>query len=374
MDIIGIICEYNPFHNGHLYHINKIKEMYPKSLIVLVLNGYFLERGEISIISKKDKVKIALENQIDIVIELPFVFGTNSADTFAEAAIILLNHLKVQKIVFGSECNNLKLLTEVAQKQLDTSFDDKIKKALKEGNNYPTALNKSIGTNIDTPNDLLAVSYIKAIIKNNLNIEPISIKRTSDYHDTTSNAKIISAANIREKLKNNLSVTSYTNYEKYFKNIDEELLFDLIKLKIIADTNLNKYLTVDEGLENKLIKEINTATNYDDFINRIKSKRYTYNRIKRMLIHILIGYTKTSRENISIKYVKVLGFNNKGQSYLKSLKSEIPIGRKISSDYLEQAYELKAALIYDMLTEDNSYEFETSNKPIKYNEPNKNDI
>lgn len=369
MDIIGIICEYNPFHNGHLYHINKIKEMYPKSLIVLVLNGYFLERGEVSIISKKDKVKIALENQIDIVIELPFVFGTNSADTFAEAAIILLNHLKVQKIVFGSECNNLKLLTEVAQKQLDTSFENKIKKSLKEGNNYPTALNKSIGTNINTPNDLLAVSYLKAIIKNNLNIEPISIKRTSDYHDTTSNAKIISAANIREKLKNNLSVTNYTNYEKYFKNIDEELLFDLIKLKIIADTNLNKYLTVDEGIENKLIKEINTATNYDDFINHIKSKRYTYNRIKRMLIHILIGYTKTSRENISIKYVKVLGFNNKGQSYLKSLKSEIPIGRKISSDYLEQAYELKAALIYDMLTEDNSYEFETSNKPIKYNEP-----
>ncbi len=368
MDIIGIICEYNPFHNGHLYHINKIKEMYPKSLIILVLNGYFLQRGEVSIISKKDKVKIALENQVDIVVELPFVFGSNSADTFAEAAVILLNYLNVQKIIFGSECDDINLLKSIAQKQLDGSFDEKIKEALKEGINYPTALNKSIGISINTPNDLLAVSYIKAIIKNKLKIEAIPLKRTSDYHDITSNNDIISASNIREKIKNGLPITSYTNYEEYINPIDEELLFNLIKVKIITDTNLDKYLTVDEGLENKLVKEILKANNYDDFISKIKSKRYTYNRIKRMLIHILIGYTKVDRKQMFIKYIKVLGFNNKGQAYLKSLNLDIPIGRKISSDYLEQAYELKAALIYDMLTNDNAYEFEISNKPIKYNE------
>jgi predicted nucleotidyltransferase len=178
MDVIGIICEYNPFHNGHLYHINKIKEMYPNSLIVLVLNGYFLERGEISILTKEDKVKISLDNNIDIIAELPFVFGSQSADTFAEAAVIILNYLGVQKLVFGSECNDIDLLTSIASKELKENLNQKIKENLKEGCNYPTALNKSLGININTPNDLLGISYIKAIIKNKLKIKPITIKRT----------------------------------------------------------------------------------------------------------------------------------------------------------------------------------------------------
>lgn len=367
MDIIGIICEYNPFHNGHLYHINKIKELYPESLIILVLNGYFLERGEISIVSKEDKIKIALENNVDIVSELPFIFGSESADTFAEASTIILNYLGVNKIVFGSECNDINLLTEIANKQLDGSFSEKIKEALKEGINYPTALNKSIGKSIDTPNDLLGVSYIKSILKNNLKIEAITIKRTNDYHDLESNENIISASNIRNKIKNGLSVSEYTLYQDYFQKIDEDLLFTLLKTKIITDKNLNNYLTVDEGIENKILKEIMVAKDYEDLINKIKSKRYTYNRIKRMLIHILIGLTKEDRKNAYIKYVKILGFNNKGQKYLKTLKSNIPITRKISDEFIEQQYELKASIIYDILTGYNSYEFEISNKPIKKN-------
>ena len=367
MDIIGIICEYNPFHNGHLYHINKIKELYPESLIILVLNGYFLERGEISIISKKDKTQIALKNNIDIVVELPFIFGSQSADTFAEASTIILKYLGATKLIFGSESNDINLLTEIANKQLDGSFNDKIKEALKEGVNYPTALNKSIGKSINTPNDLLAVSYIKSIIKNNLRIEPISIKRTNDYHDLDSTDNIISASNIRNKIKNGISVSEYTLYQNYFKQIDEDLLFTLIKTKIITDNNLNNYLTVDEGIENKILKEIHTAKDYEDLVNKIKTKRYTHNRIKRMLIHILIGLTKEDRKNAYIKYIKVLGFNNKGQKYLKNLNADIPISRKISDEYIEQKYELKAAIIYDILTGDNSYEFEISNKPIKKN-------
>ena len=211
MEIVGIICEYNPFHNGHLYHINKVKELFPDSLIVLVLNGYFLERGEVSVLTKEDKVKIALENGIDVVCELPFVFGSESADTFAEASTIILKYLGVTKLVFGSECNDINYLKEVAEKQLDSNFNIKIKQFLKEGVNYPTALNKAIGSNIDSPNDLLGISYIKSIIKNKLKIEPICIKRTNDYHDTLSNNEIVSASNIREKIKNNVSIKKYTN-------------------------------------------------------------------------------------------------------------------------------------------------------------------
>lgn len=365
MEIIGIICEYNPFHNGHMYHLNKIKEMYPDSLIVLILNGYFLQRGEISILTKEDKVRIALENNVDIVCELPFVFGSQSADTFAEASTVMLKHLGCNKLIFGSELDDIDTLTKVAEMQLDVDFNKKVLSSLAEGNNYPTALNKSLGVNINTPNDLLGISYIKSIIKNKLKIEPISIKRTNDYHDTISNEEIVSASNIREKVKNNLDVKKYTNCSKYFKILNEELLFNILKYKIITDNNLDSYLTVDEGIENKLKKEINNSNSVEELIERVKSKRYTYNRIQRMLMHILIGLTKDDRKTLYIEYIKVLGFNDNGQKYLKNLKSSIPIERKISDDYLAQKYELKASLIYDLLTGSDTIDYELNNKPIK---------
>lgn len=365
MEKIGIICEYNPFHNGHKYHINKIKELYPDSIVILVLNGYFLQRGEISILTKEDKTKIALENGIDLVVELPFVFGSQSADTFAEASTIILEYLGATRLIFGSECNDISLLKTIAEKELDGSFSSKIKEALKEGVNYPTALNKSIGISINTPNDLLGIAYIKSIIKNNLKLIPESIKRISDYHDTISNDVFVSASNIREKIKNSISVARYTSYSDLFKSYDEDLLFAILKYKIITSHNLNNYLTVDEGIENKIMKEINNAIDLDDLIMRIKSKRYTYNRIRRLLFHILVGITKEERNHLYIEYIKVLGFNSKGQKYLKSIKNDILISRKISDSYVSQKYEIIASKIYDILTGENTLSFELSNKPIK---------
>ncbi len=366
MNIIGIICEYNPFHNGHLYHIKKIKEMYPDSLIILVLNGYFLQRGEPSILTKEDKIKIALDNNIDLVVEHPFVFASNSADIFAESAVSILNYLKVDKIIFGSESNDVNLLTKIAKIQLEDDFENKIKENLKTGVNYPTAINKSLGININSPNDLLGIAYIKSIVKNNFNIDALTIQRTNNYHDLNSNQDIVSASNIREKHKNKLDVNKYTNYQHLFQNINEELLFNLIKYKIITEHNLNKYLSVDEGIEYKLIKEISKVNNLDQFINKIKSKRYTYNRIRRMLIHILIGLTKENKDNSKLDYIKVLGFNINGQNYLKQIKKEceIPITRKISENYLVQKYELTASLIYDLITNNNTIKYEKNNKPI----------
>ena len=267
--------------------------------------------------------------------------------------------------MFGSECNDIQYLKEIAEKQLDSNFSIKIKQYLKEGVNYPTALNKAISSNIDSPNDLLGISYIKSIIKNKLKIEPICIKRTNDFHDINSDEEIVSASNIREKIKNNVSIKKYTNYGDKVVNIDEDLLFALLKIKILTDHNLSSYLTVDEGIENKLVKEISNVHTIDELIEKIKSKRYTYNRIKRMLIHILVGLTKYDRSNMYIEYVKILGFNSNGQKYLKSLKKDIVIDRKISDKYLSQRYELTAAKIYDMLTGLNTLEFELNNKPIK---------
>ena len=365
MEVIGIIAEFNPFHNGHLYYINKIKELYPNSILVLVLNGYFLERGEISIESKEEKTRLALKYGIDVVVELPCLYGVNSGDYFGNTAVQILNELKVNKIVFGSECNDINKLKQIASIQLDGSIDKKIKEYLDEGYNYPTALNKAIGDSVDTPNDLLAISYIKSIISNNYEIEPISIQRTNDYHDKESNDSIISASNIRNKYNNNEDITPYIP-EGTINKINKELLFTLLKHKIITDDNLSSYETVDEGLDNKLKKVINSVNSIDELIDEIKTKRYTYNRINRMLIHILLGIKKDDNKH-SIEYIRLLGFNTKGKDYINSIKKDIKIPlitkyRDLNS--IVKDYEDKAAAIYKILTSEDVLIFENNNKPI----------
>lgn len=365
METIGIICEYNPFHNGHLYHINKIKELYPDSLIILVLNGYLLERGEISILSKEAKTKIALANNIDIVLELPVIFGTQSADTFAKYSLKILNNFNVNKIIFGSESNNIDLIKEIANKQLNKYFDEKIKIYLDKGINYPTALAKALNINFDfTPNDLLGISYVKAIIKNNYNIEPICIKRTSDYHDKISNDYIVSATNIREKIKNNEDISKYIpiNIKDFINNINYNNYFKLLKYKINTDLYLNNYLDVDEGIEYRLKEFVNKSNNIEDFITYIKTKRYTYNKINRMFIHILLNFLKS--DNQDLEYIKILGFNKKGKKYLNKIKDNLKISTNVNKDSIQYKYEIKASIIYDLINNTNTYQYELKNKPI----------
>lgn len=364
MEVIGIIAEYNPFHNGHKYHLNTIKKKYPDSLLILVLNGYFIQRGGVSVLTKEDKIKIALENNIDLVIEHPFLVSSQSADTYAESAIHILNYLKCDKLIFGSESNNIKLLINSAETLLNKDIDNKIKESLNEGISYPKAISLTTGINLKAPNDILGISYIKAILKNNYKIKPETIKRTNDYHDLKSNKEVISASNIRNKFYDNIDIKNFTNYSKYLKKRNDQVLFALIKHKIITEDNLNKYLSVDEGLDFKLKKVISKANNLEELIDLTKSKRYTYNRIKRMLTHILIGIKKENKQ--TFEYIKVLGFNKKGSKYLNEIKKDnnILIDRKISSDYLAESYELKASMIYDLITNEKTYDFEKNNKPI----------
>ena len=211
MEAVGIICEYNPLHNGHIYHIEETKRKFPGKTIILVLNGYFLERGEVSILSKENKTKLALIYGVDLIVELPFIFGSQSADIFAEAAIKILGYLGCSYLVFGSESNNIEALEKVATIQNTPEYNKKVQELLATGINYPTALAKAleIDVNVFNPNDLLGISYLKAIKRNNLNIKPITIKRTSDYHSIEEESNIISASNIRNKLKKKESITNY---------------------------------------------------------------------------------------------------------------------------------------------------------------------
>lgn len=358
MKVNGIIVEYNPFHNGHIYQINKVKEMYPNDLLIIILNGYFTQRGNISVLSKEDKTKLALDYGVDLVVELPCIYGIQSADIFAYQSIKILNELKIDRLIFGSESNNLDILKKIASIQEDEYFNLKLKEELDKGISYPNALRNIIDINFDyQPNDLLGISYIKAINKINNNIEIISIKRTNDYHDKNSNNKIISAENIRNKYSNNIDIKTYTPAYKYIKPIDNELYFKLLKTKILTDSHLDEYVDVNEGIENRLIKYINNSKNIIDFIEKIKTKRYSYNKINRMLLHIVLGFKKD--ENISTLSVRILGFNNKGKEYLNKNKFKFEENKFIKN------LEINYSKIYDLLTNSNTYEFELKNIPVK---------
>lgn len=325
---IGIICEYNPFHNGHLYHLKKIKEMYKDSIIILVMSGNITQRGDLSIINKWDKTDIALYYGIDLVVELPFIYASSSADIFAKGAIEILRELKVDKIIFGSEINDINLLYKLADIQLNNKeYNKKITKYLEEGYNYPTSCGKALydtsNINLNTPNDILGLCYIKEILKQGANIEAVSIKRTNNYNDRNLNNNITSATSIRCALKNNQDIKNYVpNYTyKYLKNLfylDDYFIF--IKYKILT-SDITKYIDIDEKIKNRINKYINECKTLEDLILKIKCKNYSYNRIKRMLVHILVDLKK---DDITYKnYIRILGFNNKGKIYLNKIKKEI---------------------------------------------------
>ena len=354
---IGIIAEFNPLHNGHLYLINKIKEKYEDASIILVLSGNYTQRGIPSIIDKWKKTELSLKLGIDLVVELPFPFSTQSADYFSYGATTILNYLKVDKLIFGSESNDIKVLEKIVDAQKDDKFNTLVKLYCKSGYNYPTALSLSLeeltNEKVTTPNDLLGISYIKAIKENNYNIEVETIKRTNDYHEKELEEDISSATSIRKALKEGINISNQVpkielDYLNELHYIDD--YFNIIKYKIITEEDLSIYQTVDKEIVKKLKKEILNSNNIDEYIKRIKTKRYTYNKISRMLLHILTNFTKEKAKKFNkISYIRVLGINNTGRNILNNIKKdiEIPIISKITKEknpMLE--YELEVDKIY----------------------------
>ena len=347
--MVGIICEYNPFHNGHLYHLNKVKELFPNEVITLVLVGNFLNRGDVSVINKWDKTKLALDYGIDLVVELPFAFATQSADIYAYGAISILDNLKCDYLVFGSELNDIDILYKIA----DTNID--IKDLLKKGYNYPKAidiaLKNKINISINTPNDLLGVSYIKAIKKLNSKIKPITIKRTNDYHNKNTNGKISSATSIRNLIFDNIDISEYVPNTNYIKNINLNDFYLIIKHKIMTE-DLTKYQDIDVSLNSLLKKNILKSNNIEELISNVKHKNYTYNRIKRCLVHILCCLDK---KDYKLEHIRILGFNSKGRQYLNKIKKEVTLPLLTKYDN----YELLVDNIYNLISKDIN-----KNKPI----------
>lgn len=375
--IIGVIAEYNPFHLGHRYQIEKIKELYPDSIIIAIISTNFTQRGDISLLNKWNKATICLNEGIDLVIELPTLYATQSADIFAYGAISILNKFKIDTLVFGSETNDIDSFTTLANIQINNpKYPELVKNYLSLGLNYPTAMSKTLkeltNTKIDKPNDLLALSYIKEIIKNNYPITPISIKRTNDYHSNSlqNNTNIINASLIREMFLNNQDISPYipnNTKELLYQYLSLNKAYTILKYNIINnENNLSTYLDIEEGLDKRILKYLDTSHTWIDLVNNLKTKRYTYNKINRTLLHLLLNIKK--EDNTKEIYLRVLGFNNKGREYLKKLKKDTNLDiftsyRKNKSPLLDLEYH--STYIYSLITNDSSLiKREYQSKPI----------
>lgn len=381
MKSVGIICEYNPFHNGHLYHIQKTKELYPNHVVILVLSGNFTQRGLTSIMNKWDKAKIALEYGVDLIIELPFPFATQSADIFAHGSISILKHLGVNSLVFGSESGDLKVIDEIVKTQLyNKDYDKFVKEEMNSGINYPSAMSNALirilGYTLKTPNDLLAISYLKEIEKQKADIKVSTIKRTNDFHNEKLDSDVISASAARVAIKDKIDISKFV--PKKVNNILKEKTYftddyySLFYYQCIVNKDLSIYQTVDEGIEYRIKKHLPSMTSYEKFIDILKTRRYTYNKLNRMYTHILCGFTKEMANSMKeISYIRVLGMNNIGRDYLSKIKKDIDLPiitacNSIDNEMLNLEY--RTTCIYSDLLNDKEKEKlilrEFNKKPI----------
>ena len=347
-NVIGLIVEYNPFHNGHLHHIQEIDRLFEDNIKIAVMSGDFVQRGEPSLINKFEKTKIALSQGIDIVIELPAFYSTQSAEIFAKGSVNLLNKLSCSHIVFGSESNDLDKLKRIATISLTKEFELSLREFLAEGFSYPTAFSKALFDEKLGSNDILAMEYLKAIKVINPKIEACSIKRekTGYYDDEKDNfssatyiRKILLDCNEKKedklnKIKNLVPEFSYKILEKNFGVFScLSDFYDLIKYNIIKNySELKNIQDLEVGLENRLYKYSLENLSFENFFNEVLTKRITISRLQRILLHSLFGLTKTITEKIKneVPFVKILGFSERGQEYLNYLKkSENHNERKI---------------------------------------------
>lgn len=293
---VAIIAEYNPFHYGHAYQLAEAKKRFPNHKILIVLSGKYVQRGEIAVASFESRKEMALQYGADEVVELPFEYSTQAAHIFAEGAVLLAAKHGATKLFFGSESNNANLLVKRAKITINqkTEYDQLVKKNLKTGLSFPkasaNALSVLSGESIElAPNDTLGLEYCKAILKNNLAIEPQTLQRTIDHNATVAKDHFASASTIRKMLANGEKISQYTpmilstNFESIKTKYNE------FQNKIISydAQEIAKYKLVSEGIENLFKKHIHLP-DYDEFVAACTSRRYTSSRIKRIILYILL--------------------------------------------------------------------------------------
>ncbi len=358
MKVLGLIVEYNPFHQGHLYHLNKAKELINPDITIVIMSSHFVQRGEPAISDKWTRAKVAIKNGVDLVIELPFVYSVQSADYFAHGAIELLAKMNVTDIVFGSENGDINIFTDIAYtiKRNKSQYDHLVKQQMDLGLRYPDACNQALSIlmnkTITTPNDLLGLAYVKEVIGHDYPITLHCIKRTNDFHSLEIET-ISSASAIRHALKNKIDIVDqFCNYNDYQEFYFFEDFFPFLRYKLLTtnSSQLKKIHLVDEGIENLLKDKIVTCKNMEELVLSLTSKRYTRSRIQRMLIHILMNNTKDeiikeleikSSEEVLVLSIITLGKDLKSSTMNLQAPLIINIKNNLAKQFIMQNSEYK---------------------------------
>ena len=396
MKAVGLVTEYNPFHNGHLYHLNKAMEITGADISVAVMSGDFVQRGEPAVLDKYTRTSMALNSGVNLVVELPVNYAVSSAESFATGALKVLDHIKADSIAFGSESGDIEGLSELAHILCDNEdmLYKEISKYTANGISYAAARQKTVEklTDKDTAemltssNNILAVEYLKAIIKNNYAIKPYTVQRQGDsYNDTDIRSEYASATALRENLKaDNISkyipvkagliLSSNANYI-YPDDITEVLFTRLLDIlfasnydKNVFIENVMQYPDVSKEIAGRLYKSAmdmitrtvpqgaeskdNGVFSFGSLCEHIKTKEVPLSRIKRALVRITLGLDKKHMEKYANEpYIRVLGFDKKGQEYLSYIRKtvEVPLITK-TADYKEMLLDdIHAANIYNMI-------------------------
>ena len=345
--ILGIICEYNPFHYGHLYHIEKSKSLIHPDYTVAIMSGNFTQRGDVAFFDKWSRAEMALNNGVDLVIELPLVYSISSAENYALGAIKILQSLGMNTTLsFGSECGDIDILYEIADVLVSEppEYLSILKHELANGISFPKAREHAVlmylnnirryANILSSPNNILAIEYIKAIMKNKYKIRPITIKRNGpDYNDLNLSSKYASASAIRHAILNNTSIKKHVPEStlEIIKNkiANSEVVYGITKyeqliiykLRTMSVQDIAMLPDVSEGLENKIKKASDSCNTIDELIDKVKSKRYTQTRINRILLYALLNISKKDIEDSykQVPYIRVLGINDKGKELIGKL-------------------------------------------------------
>ncbi len=357
--VLGIIAEYNPFHNGHLYHINQSKELVHPDYTVCIISGNFVQRGNVSIIDKWSKAEMAINAGANLVIELPTIYSISSAENFSEGCIKILDSFKLNTVLsFGSECGDINILERFADilYREPPEYKSLLNHEIQTGISYPKARENALlmyvndirkyANTLSCPNNILGIEYMKAIKKFKSNILPITFKRYGVTHNSNDIVdSFTSASHIRELLCENKNISKlvpdYT-YEILARQInsgksvldiaafEREILYALRRMTLNEIRNLPD---VTEGLANSILSAVSSCNSYDELIEKIKCKSYTLTRIQRILLYALLGITKQDMdESRKVKpYVRVLGIDDKGKELLSELSRSNPKLQVITS-------------------------------------------
>ena len=352
MKTAGIICEFNPFHEGHKYLIDKAREAGAER-IVCVMSGDFVQRGQPAISDKFDRAQAAVDGGADLILELPCIYAVNSADYFARGGIRILRGLGcIDTLVFGSECGDIDILQRCARQMLkeSESFSEKLRELLSHGESYPYAYqsaasevySKECADLLDDPNNTLALCYLREIMLQKADMQAWTVKRSFPFSGTR----------IRDSIR-------YQDRQKYF----DERLFAVVRSRVLSSSveQIAEICETSEGLEHRIVSALENADGTDSYIREIKSSRYTYAKVSRILMQLLLGITKEivkAAEADNTAYAKVLAFNENGAEILRLAreKGSIPvisnINKNISKDSTEKRFidiDINSSDLYSIL-------------------------